>query len=41
MPVHRYWNPDTDDKYNFVKYTLSRGYSIFFYDRLGVGESSM
>ncbi|MCJ1393959.1 hypothetical protein MMC18_006836 [Xylographa bjoerkii] len=35
-----YWNigyePDT---HNFAQFAVSQGYSIFFYDRLGVGES--
>lgn len=36
-----YWNPQyKSDDYNFVQYATQRGYSTFFYDRLGVGESS-
>ena len=36
-----YWNsPYKPEKYNFAEYALDRGYSIFFYDRLGVGQSS-
>lgn len=29
------------EKHSFVDYTISQGYSIFFYDRLGVGKSSV
>ena len=31
------WKPD---EYNFVQYALARGYSVYFYDRLGCGTSS-
>ncbi|MCJ1400308.1 hypothetical protein MMC11_003513 [Xylographa trunciseda] len=35
-----YWNIGYEpDKYNFAEFAISQGYSIFFYDRLGVGES--
>jgi hypothetical protein len=34
----RYWAPENED-YSFAKYVLDAGYSIFYYDRLGVGES--
>lgn len=38
---HSYWNsPYEPDKYNFVQYAVARGYSVFFYDRLGVGKST-
>jgi len=36
-----YWNPSfKPSEYNFVQYAIARGYSVFFYDRLGVGASS-
>lgn len=36
-----HWNsPYEPDKYNFVQHALSQGYSVWFYDRLGNGESS-
>ena len=39
--VCSYWNPDyKPDQYNFVQYAVQRGYSVFFYDRLGVGTST-
>ncbi|KAK3984059.1 alpha/beta-hydrolase [Cladorrhinum sp. PSN332] len=36
-----YWDPPQLDKskYNFAEWALSQGYSIFYYDRLGVGKS--
>ncbi|KAK0666498.1 alpha/beta-hydrolase [Cercophora samala] len=35
-----YWDPQLDkETYSFVDWVLSKGYSIFYYDRLGVGES--
>ncbi|KAK4198394.1 alpha/beta-hydrolase [Triangularia verruculosa] len=38
--VNRYWDPQLDkETYSFVDYVLNEGYSIFYYDRLGVGES--
>jgi hypothetical protein len=27
------------ENYSFVDYTLDKGYSVFFYDRLGTGQS--
>ncbi|KAK5164586.1 uncharacterized protein LTR77_009792 [Saxophila tyrrhenica] len=37
----KYWDPAIQpDKYSFVDFAIERGYSIFFYDRLGVGKSS-
>ncbi|RDW83518.1 hypothetical protein BP5796_05009 [Coleophoma crateriformis] len=37
----RYWAPSMNPAaYSFVDYTLSRGYSIFVYDRLGTGKST-
>jgi hypothetical protein len=37
----RYWDIRMNaEKYSFVDYAISRGYSVFFYDRLGVGLSS-
>jgi hypothetical protein len=36
-----YWNPSFEpENYNFVDYAIGQGYSVFFYDRIGVGESS-
>jgi len=36
-----YWNPDLNKaKYSFVDWAVSRGYSVLYYDRLGVGLSS-
>jgi hypothetical protein len=36
-----YWDIREQPKdYSFVDYAISRGYSIFFYDRLGSGLSS-
>lgn len=38
---HSYWNsPYEPDKYNFVQYAVNKGYSVFFYDRVGVGKST-
>ena len=35
-----HWNsPYRPDEYNFVQYAIGKGYSVFFYDRLGTGES--
>ncbi|KAI1629488.1 Alpha/Beta hydrolase protein [Exophiala viscosa] len=37
-----YWDPDIQpENYSFVDYALAEGYSIFYYDRLGVGESEI
>jgi hypothetical protein len=37
-----YWNPEIQpEKYCFVDFAIGKGYSTFFYDRLGVGESSV
>lgn len=36
-----YWDPPIDpETYSFVDYAVGLGYSVLFYDRLGVGESS-
>ncbi|MCJ1451432.1 hypothetical protein MMC28_001769 [Mycoblastus sanguinarius] len=36
-----YWSLAYEpEKYNFVDFAISQGYSVFFYDRLGVGSSS-
>ncbi|EPE35617.1 alpha/beta-Hydrolase [Glarea lozoyensis ATCC 20868] len=36
-----YWNPEIQpEKYSFVDHAISKGYSIFYYDRLGIGKSS-
>ncbi|KAF4637400.1 hypothetical protein G7Y89_g690 [Cudoniella acicularis] len=37
-----YWDPSiSPEKYSFVDWVIARGYSVFFYDRLGVGKSSL
>ncbi len=36
----RYWNSAyKPEEYNFVEAAITQGYSVFFYDRLGVGKS--
>jgi hypothetical protein len=36
----RYWDSKYKPKeYNFVRAMVAKGYSVFFYDRLGTGES--
>lgn len=36
----RYWaSPYKPEDYSFVDYALDKGYSVFFYDRLGTGQS--
>ncbi|KAF2869790.1 Alpha/Beta hydrolase protein [Massariosphaeria phaeospora] len=36
----RYWAPSHDpERYNFVQAMLESGYSVFYYDRLGTGQS--
>ncbi|KIW12549.1 hypothetical protein PV08_09826 [Exophiala spinifera] len=36
-----YWDPNLQNgNYSFVDFAVSQGYSVLFYDRLGVGESS-
>ncbi|PQE15019.1 Alpha Beta hydrolase protein [Rutstroemia sp. NJR-2017a BVV2] len=37
-----YWSPNLpdSDQYNFVKVAVEAGYSVLYYDRLGVGSSS-
>jgi hypothetical protein len=38
---NRYWDIRMDaTQYSFVDYAISRGYSVFFYDRLGTGLST-
>ncbi|EEA21881.1 hypothetical protein TMatcc_008695 [Talaromyces marneffei ATCC 18224] len=38
---NRYWASEIQpDNYSFVDYAINRGYSIFYYDRLGVGAST-
>lgn len=40
-PARSHWNSPLDPKdYNFVQFALDKGYSVFFYDRLGCGASS-
>ncbi|KAK7914084.1 hypothetical protein PG985_011787 [Apiospora marii] len=37
----RYWIPTLNtSEYSFAEYAISKGYSIFMYDRLGTGKSS-
>ncbi|KAE8447325.1 hypothetical protein EG329_010883 [Mollisiaceae sp. DMI_Dod_QoI] len=37
-----YWDPEIQpEKYSFVDYAISKGYSVFFYDRLGISDSSV
>ncbi len=37
---HSYWNPSfKPETYNYVQHAINKGYSIFFYDRLGIGAS--
>jgi len=37
-----YWDPDFQpSNYSFVDFAVARGYSVFFYDRLGVSKSSV
>ena len=36
-----YWDPGFEATYySFVDFAISQGYSVFFYDRLGTGQSS-
>lgn len=38
----RYWDSEMHSaNYSFVEFATDRGYSVFFYDRLGTGKSSM
>lgn len=35
-----HWNsPFKPEEYNFVQFAIDKGYSVFFYDRLGCGDS--
>lgn len=35
-----HWNAAYEpEKYNFVQHAIAQGYSVWFYDRLGLGES--
>ncbi|RFU28347.1 hypothetical protein B7463_g8006, partial [Scytalidium lignicola] len=35
-----YWHPAiSPEKYSFVDFAIGKGYAVFYYDRLGVGES--
>ncbi|KAK0124060.1 hypothetical protein ONS95_009046 [Cadophora gregata] len=37
-----YWDPEVSkEKYSFVDWAIARGYSVFYYDRLGVGKSTL
>jgi hypothetical protein len=36
-----YWDPAIEpENYSFVDYVVAKGYSVFYYDRLGVSKSS-
>ncbi|KAK0755705.1 hypothetical protein N5P37_011737 [Trichoderma harzianum] len=35
-----YWDPKLGTSYSFVDWAISQGYSVFYYDRLGVGDST-
>ncbi|KAK3067862.1 hypothetical protein LTR53_014994 [Teratosphaeriaceae sp. CCFEE 6253] len=38
----QYWLPSfAPEQYSFADYAIARGYSIFFYDRVGAGRSSI
>ncbi|KAK5946190.1 hypothetical protein PMZ80_000331 [Knufia obscura] len=37
-----YWHPSIQpESYSFVDYAVAQGYPIFYYDRLGLGQSEM
>lgn len=39
--MESYWNSGYEpETYNFVQFAVSQGYSVFNYDRVGVGKSS-
>lgn len=39
-PGRQHWNSAyMPEEYNFVQWAMSKGYSVWFYDRLGCGES--
>ncbi|KAI1283002.1 hypothetical protein F5Y07DRAFT_351583 [Xylaria sp. FL0933] len=39
-PVRAHWNsPFKPEEYNFFQHAVSKGYPVFFYDRLGKGKS--
>lgn len=41
-PAREHWNPGFQPKeYNFVQWAVEKGYSVWFYDRVGCGDSSM
>lgn len=36
-----YWDPTIQpEKYSFVDFAIAEGYSVSYYDRLGVGKST-
>ncbi|KAF2266772.1 alpha/beta-hydrolase [Lojkania enalia] len=40
-PGRAHWNPSfRPNDFNFVQFALDKGYSVFFYDRLGCGAST-
>lgn len=43
VPSRRYWDPQFNgsDHYSFVRAALAEGYSVFYYDRISGGKSSM
>ena len=37
-----YWDPEIQpEKYSFAGFAIAEGYSVFFYDRLGISKSSV
>ncbi|KAK1751361.1 alpha/beta-hydrolase [Echria macrotheca] len=36
-----YWDPPAYPQHSFVQHALAAGYSVFYYDRLGTGSSSL
>ena len=42
MTIISYWDPEFQPaNYSFVDFAVSKGYSVFYYDRLGVSKSSL
>jgi hypothetical protein len=40
--LNRYWDPQIQPQnYSFVDFAIGKGYSIFFYDRIGIGKSQL
>ncbi|KAK3671366.1 hypothetical protein LTR78_008827 [Recurvomyces mirabilis] len=41
-PAREHWNSSYQPKeYSFVQYAVEKGFSVFFYDRVGCGDSSV